>query len=204
MLLARWAAWWSVWAQRIQTTEQLFNLWHFVLLKWCSQLWSVRVTGATCFTWTSVDVEVKTGYIRGGVDDSSEETLRIRRSKVKTLLAGVSLQFSSKTFLLNGPVCVWNHVVLDSTHAPSASCRSLLRLSQSAWRTCRGVSHERRLAMRGSALSSREAAIHDSICSVAARTWGSARGFWGVKGDGGWGGGGLSSHVIKVYLTIDL
>lgn len=53
-----------------------------------------------------MDVEVKTGYIRGGVDDSSEETLRIRRSKVKTLLAGVSLQFSSKTFLLNGPVCV--------------------------------------------------------------------------------------------------
>lgn len=53
-----------------------------------------------------MDVEVKTGYKRGGVDDSSEETLRIRRSKVKTLLAGVSLQFFSKNVVHTKRTCV--------------------------------------------------------------------------------------------------
>lgn len=90
---------------------------------------------------------------------------------------------------------------------PSAACLSLLNLRdypRAPGKHVEGSFHERQLTARGLSVFPRTPAIHDSICFLAVREVGVGAGVWGVKGDGGWGGGGLSSHVIKVYLTVDL
>lgn len=90
---------------------------------------------------------------------------------------------------------------------PSAACLSLLNLRdypRAPGKHVEGSFHERQLTVRGLSVFPRTPAIHDSICFLAVRQVGVGAGVLGVKGDGGWGGGGLSSHVIKVYLTIDL
>lgn len=73
------------------------------------------------------------------------------------------------------------------------------RLSLSAGQTCRGFCRGRQYAVRGSLFPWTPS---DSRFNLLSGKGEGGRG--GFRGEGGGGGGGLSSHVIKVYMTIDL